>query len=90
MQDIYIDEKLSRFVVKDKRNQLGLIEVLDISQQGRVVKCCKTTTSASTWITKQQMVIDKVAEECNLSEEDRQNMSFQELQNEVRYAEGNL
>ena len=90
MKDIYIEDKLSRFVVKEGRNQLGLIEVVDISQQGSVVRCCKTTTSASTWITKQQMVIDKVAEKCNLSEEDRQNMSFRELQNELRYAEENL
>ena len=82
MKDIYIEDKLSRFVVKEGRNQLGLIEIIDTTQL-RVVKKCKSVVSASTWISKQQKVIDYLSKKLELTEEQRQNISFSELRDQL-------
>lgn len=82
MEDIYIEDKLSRFVVKNGRNQLGLIEVIDTTQLS-VVKKCKSVVSAYTWISKQQKVIDYLSKKLELTEEQRQNISFSELRDQL-------
>lgn len=69
-------EATLRFMIKPKRNQMGLLEVVD-KFDNKVIHRCKSATKAGVVIMQNQKSFEYICENLNITIEDGLNLSMQ-------------